>query len=75
MYESTADKIENEVEDFFDFLTQLPDTLHNKKMLMVMEDLNAKIDKGRNGDSWDLMVEVKNARGQRLHIFAEEWLF
>lgn len=73
VYAPTADKSEDEVEQFYNEVEQAMDIAKPKDITIVMGDLNAKIGKGSEGEYiGEFGLGTRNKRGDRLAQFCQE---
>lgn len=73
VYAPTAEKEEEEVEEFYEEINKTLKTINKNEILITMGDFNAKIGKGREGEGVGPHgLGTRNERGDRLRVFAEE---
>lgn len=73
VYAPTADKVEEEIDQFYDDVQQALDITKNRDITIIMGDFNAKIGKGRVDDIiGDFGLGIRNERGDRLIEFCQE---
>lgn len=73
VYAPTADKNEEELEQFYNDVQQALDITKPREITIIMGDWNAKIGKGREGDTiGEFGLGIRNDKGERLAQFCQE---
>lgn len=76
VYAPTADRPEEEVEEFYNSISEIVSQFRKQEVTLIMRDFDAKIGKEKRGKmAGEDRLGTRNERGERLDLFAESTIY